>query len=556
VTEGDTLVFSISAADPDGTIPELYAENLPMNASLVDYGNGSGIFTFTPVYIQSGIYDIIFFAYDGELSDSEVVQITVNDAGNQIPVMAPIDSQEVNEEQQLVIHVQATDADSTIPFLRAWNVPENATFTDIGDGNGTFDFNPSYFQAGVDTVVFEAVDYEDSLVKVSQSVQITTQNVNRLPVFQQVSTQQVTEAESLIFNVRASDPDGPIPTLINKIKPLNSSFVDSGNGVGTFSFLPDYSQGGTIYPVFLAIDTEFTTEPETSSMQVQIIVYDVPQPPEWADIPDTSTFEGDTLILVVSASDPDGVPPVLSVLGSPPNSRFTDLHNGTGAFNFFPSFVQADTYWVSFIATDPTTLADTEQVQIVVKEAGNQSPVLYPIQTEWVIPAIYGDSFTVSALDPDSTIPTLTAVQLPYNASFYDSGNGVGLFTFIPDTTQADSVYEIIFITSDGLLADSEAVTCSVIAYKRGDANGDRNVTIADVVFLINYLFNDGPAPVPWGAGDGNGDGNVTIVDAVYLVNYLFNDGPPPPKIEWMDFGSNENVDSKWKSQRNSGNSR
>jgi hypothetical protein len=34
-------------------------------------------------------------------------------------------------------------------------------------------------------------------------------------------------------------------------------------------------------------------------------------------------------------------------------------------------------------------------------------------------------------------------------------------------------------------------------------------------------------------------------VDPVYLVNYLFNDGPPPPKIEWKGAGSGENSKSK-----------
>jgi PKD repeat protein len=551
VTEGDTLIFSISATDPDSTIPELYAENLPINANFVDNAIGSGVFTFTPVYVQSGTYDIIFFAYDGELADSEVVQITVNDAGNQTPVMTFVDSQVVEEGQQLVVNIQAIDPDSTIPFLRAWNVPDNATFTDIGDGNGTLEFNPSYFQAGVDTVIFEAVDYEDSLVKVNQSVQITVQNLNRLPVFQQVSTQELDEGDTLIFNVIATDPDSTFPTLFCTPKPQNSTFFDSGNGVGTFSFYPAYFQSGTIYPMFFAIDNEFPAEPETASMQVQIIVYDVPQPPEWSDIPDTFVTEGDTLILEVSASDPDGISPVLSALGLPFNSSFVDNENGTGTFTFAPDFVQAGTSWVSFIATDITSMADTEAVQIIVTESGNQAPVLLPIQTEWTIPAIYGDSFVVSAADPDSTIPVLTAAQLPNNASFYDSGNGVGLFTFIPDTTQADSVYEIIFIVSDGFLADSQAVICSVIAYTRGDANGDTEVSIADAVYLINYLFNEGPAPVPWGAGDANGDGNVSIVDAVYLVNYLFNDGPPPPKIEWMGIGSGENDKSKWENLGN-----
>lgn len=61
-----------------------------------------------------------------------------------------------------------------------------------------------------------------------------------------------------------------------------------------------------------------------------------------------------------------------------------------------------------------------------------------------------------------------------------------------------------------------------------GDANGDGVVNSADVVYLINYLFKDGPAPEPWRVGDVNCDGIINSADVVYLINYLFKGGPPP----------------------------
>jgi hypothetical protein len=61
-----------------------------------------------------------------------------------------------------------------------------------------------------------------------------------------------------------------------------------------------------------------------------------------------------------------------------------------------------------------------------------------------------------------------------------------------------------------------------------GDANGDSLIDIADVVFLINYLFLNGPPPYPLDAGDCNCSGAIDIADVVYLINYLFIDGPAP----------------------------
>jgi hypothetical protein len=62
----------------------------------------------------------------------------------------------------------------------------------------------------------------------------------------------------------------------------------------------------------------------------------------------------------------------------------------------------------------------------------------------------------------------------------------------------------------------------------RGDVNGDGIINSADVVFLINYLFKHGPAPVPLSEGDLNCDGIINSADVVFLINYLFKHGPPP----------------------------
>ncbi len=63
-------------------------------------------------------------------------------------------------------------------------------------------------------------------------------------------------------------------------------------------------------------------------------------------------------------------------------------------------------------------------------------------------------------------------------------------------------------------------------ALTSGDANGDGQVTVADVFYLINNLFAGGPAPI--GPADANGDGQVTVADVFYLINFLFAGGPAP----------------------------
>jgi hypothetical protein len=65
--------------------------------------------------------------------------------------------------------------------------------------------------------------------------------------------------------------------------------------------------------------------------------------------------------------------------------------------------------------------------------------------------------------------------------------------------------------------------------YICGDANDDGDVNVADVVYLINYIFKGGPEPVPQlCVGDVNDDGDVNVADCVYLISYIFKGGPEP----------------------------
>lgn len=124
----------------------------------------------------------------------------------------------------------------------------------------------------------------------------------------------------------------------------------------------------------------------------------------------------------------------------------------------------------------------------------------------------------------------ISALTLPPNSSFSDSGNGSGVFTFTPSYTQSGT-YNVTFIACDTVACDSETVQITVNCgeTKRGDPNGNGQITLPDIIYLTNYVFKGGASPVPEKCdGDANNDGNVTIADIIYLVNYIFKDGPPP----------------------------
>jgi RHS repeat-associated protein len=62
-----------------------------------------------------------------------------------------------------------------------------------------------------------------------------------------------------------------------------------------------------------------------------------------------------------------------------------------------------------------------------------------------------------------------------------------------------------------------------------GDVNQSGTITSADINYLVAYVNQGGPAPLPCAAsGDVNCTGSVTNADVIYLINYVFKSGPSP----------------------------
>ena len=109
-----------------------------------------------------------------------------------------------------------------------------------------------------------------------------------------------------------------------------------------------------------------------------------------------------------------------------------------------------------------------------------------------------------------------------------------GVYTVPLGAIPDDSLHTITFDASGtdfavdawGVVSIYSASCCVL----RGDIDHNgAGPDIADLVFLVNYMFNGGPVPPCIEEADVNGDGaGPDIADLVYLVNYMFNGGPAP----------------------------
>ncbi|RKX28810.1 MAG: hypothetical protein DRP47_03420 [Candidatus Zixiibacteriota bacterium] len=54
-------------------------------------------------------------------------------------------------------------------------------------------------------------------------------------------------------------------------------------------------------------------------------------------------------------------------------------------------------------------------------------------------------------------------------------------------------------------------------------------IDVADLTYLVAYLFTGGPPPPCEDEGDVDGSDGIDVADLTYLVAYLFTAGPEPP---------------------------
>lgn len=125
-------------------------------------------------------------------------------------------------------------------------------------------------------------------------------------------------------------------------------------------------------------------------------------------------------------------------------------------------------------------------------------------------------------------------------AAPFVAGTGALLYAMRPAATW-DDVVTVIEQTSfnlDGLNPGFEGklgsgrieplTAVTAWAPMAGDVNGSGQVTAADIVFLVNFLFKSGPSPVDLNTADVNASCDITSADIIYLVNYNFKAGPAP----------------------------
>ncbi|MFH1374559.1 MAG: HYR domain-containing protein [bacterium] len=77
--------------------------------------------------------------------------------------------------------------------------------------------------------------------------------------------------------------------------------------------------------------------------------------------------------------------------------------------------------------------------------------------------------------------------------------------------------------------ANGDGIGDACCCFARGDVDGIEDINVADLTWLVEYLFRNGVGPPCPNEGDVDGSSFIDVGDLTYLVNYLFQGGPAPP---------------------------
>ena len=303
--EGSSAAITIRAWDNDGAPPYILGhlvgrDTVAENMTMIDSGNGIGVLTFSPDHWQGndlpGEYPVSFTLYDAadpsvQVESNYKVFICQNvNTGLQMPRLQFSDSTgpfTVTETDTLLFDVLAPVTDTgDIPVVTASPLPPGGTLaTPVGEelpNRKRFRLVPPFGSAGEYNLTF----YADNAGLVdSETIAITVESGNRPPnlFLPPGQPNQAVEEDTLRFVVHAFDADSTVPAIGARLDGAdtlapNMTLVDSGNGTGVLTFVPNRLQGGNsceevryYYVRFTATDVSPPHYTVTSSTQTIMI---------------------------------------------------------------------------------------------------------------------------------------------------------------------------------------------------------------------------------------------------------------------------------------------
>ncbi|WP_425598983.1 tandem-95 repeat protein [Vibrio splendidus] len=502
ITEEQLLA---QASDIDGD--DLDIENLELvgenseHATLTD--NGDGTWTVTPDENFHGEIELGYQVTDGELTDSNIINInfeSVNDA----PIVSGPIVLSTDEDEGITFSADDLLANTTDVEGDTLSISDITYGGDNGDlvdnGDGTFTFMPNENFNGeidIDYKVFDGTD------EVATHLDLTVIPVNDIPVPGEPLHTQMLENGSIIIEAKdllsgATDVDGDILHVENLLLADQTQGTLTDNGDNTFTFEPAENFSGEVNLTFDISDGQ-ASAPSTARVDVEIVNEgpEVSGPIEAAVDEDGSiTITQEDLLANATDVDGDNLEAVNFATNDP---NAVVVENPDGSFTITPS--------ADFFGEIEFTYDVTDAIETV---AADLNLTVNPINDAPDVPDM---SFTTE----DGQAITITEAELLAQATDVEgdelsvvnvtsasdtvevTDNGDGTYTLTPEQGFFGNV-DLAFDVSDGT-----------------------DVVVANIDLKVEFV-NDAPEATPMVA-DVDEDGSILVTQEMLLENASDQDG-------------------------------
>nr|WP_122032199.1 tandem-95 repeat protein [Aliivibrio sp. EL58] len=502
ITEEQLLAqaFDIDSDNLDIQNLELVGENSE-HATLTD--NGDGTWTVTPDENFHGEIELGYQVTDGELTDSNIINInfeSVNDA----PIVSGPIVLSTDEDEGITFSADdllanTTDVEGdTLSISDITYGGDNGELVDNGDGTFTFMPNENFNgEIDIDYKVFDGTD------EVATHLDLTVVPVNDVPVPGEPLHTQMLENGSMIIEAKdllsgATDVDGDILHVENLLLADQTQGTLTDNGDNTFTFEPAENFYGEVNLTFDISDGQ-ASAPSTARVDVEIVNEgpEVSGPIEAAVDEDGSiTITQEDLLANATDVDGDNLEAV-NFATNDPNAVIVE--NSDGSFTITPS--------ADFFGEIEFTYDVTDAIETV---AADLNLTVNPINDAPDVPDM---SFTTE----DGQAITITEAELLAQATDIEgdelsvvnvtsasdtvevTDNGDGTYTLTPEQGFFGNV-DLAFDVSDGT-----------------------DVVAANIDLKVEFV-NDAPEATPMVA-DVDEDGSILVTQEMLLENASDQDG-------------------------------
>ncbi|MAG60521.1 hypothetical protein CL619_01920 [archaeon] len=522
--------------------------------------DSDGLVTYTPGYTEAGnSYTVNLQVQDvmgGAATQTYTLEITNT---NQAPELV-LEDLDVTAGETATLEVTASDADGDTLSISATDLPEDATFVDNGDGTADFEWLTDANDAGDYTITVEVTD---GTATVSDTFTVTVFE-NTAPVIDSIEDQYVTEGEVFELTFSVSDAEADSFEVSLESEPAAVELTDNGDDTYTLTLETVVGDAADepVNNVFITAVDEHGLE-SLEEFTLTILEVGANTPPVFEAVEDQEVIGGETLSLIVTASDADGDTLEITASELPGTATLLDNADGTASFEWVTTVddISETPYNVTLEVTDGEDTASLTFLVTVVEEVvvENTAPVIDSIDDQTVTE---GETLelTFSVIDAEGDDFSVIIDGEPESAELVDNGGGAYTFTLVTEVGGA-ALYPEMLITlvaedSEGAIsnetftvfvveevivdpnnapeisADPESVTATEgddvkVTFTASDADGDAleysvDGLPDDASFSVK---NDGVTAILWwetGTGDA-GEYNITVsvTDGIDTTDFL-----------------------------------